>query len=85
MARTTVDIDDAVLRELERLQKRERKSLGRLISELLSASLRLTDTHEAASKPLQWTSRAMGARVELEDKEAVRLRFPGIRVRDPFE
>jgi len=32
MARTTVDIDDPILRELKELQRRERKSLGRLIS-----------------------------------------------------
>ena len=72
MARTTVDIEASVLRELKRLQKREGKSLGQLISELVAAAL----AHEAEvpeeGRPFQWTSRPMGARVDLEDKEAVR-------------
>lgn len=72
MARTTVDIDDAVLRDLKRLQKREGKTLGRLISELVGASLSGNRPARAAATPLQWTARAMGARVDLEDEEAVR-------------
>lgn len=72
MARTTVDIDDAVLRDLKRLQKREGKTLGRLISELVGASLSGSRPAGAVSTPLQWTARAMGARVDLEDEEAVR-------------
>jgi hypothetical protein len=72
MARRTVDIDDAVLRDLERLQKRDGKSLGQLISEMVGASLGRTHTCEAPAQPLQWTTRAMGARVDLENKEAVR-------------
>ena len=39
MARTTVDIDAAVLRDLKRLQKRQGKPLGQLISELVAAAL----------------------------------------------
>lgn len=72
MARTTVDIDDAVLRDLKRLQKREGKTLGRLISELLAASLDRGELAETPSPPFEWTARAMGAKVDLEDKEAVR-------------
>jgi hypothetical protein len=32
--RTTLDIDDPVLKEIKRLQRREGKSLGRLVSDL---------------------------------------------------
>ncbi len=78
MARTTVDIDDAVLRDLKRLRKREGKSLGQLISELVAASLGRTRTREAALRPLQWTTRAMGARGDLEDKEAVRAALASV-------
>jgi predicted HicB family RNase H-like nuclease len=69
VTRTTIDIDPLVLRRLKERQRREGKSLGRLVSELLAASL-----VEAPPKapPLAWTSKPMGARVDLEDHEAVR-------------
>jgi hypothetical protein len=70
MTRTTIDIDAAVLRQLNERKRREGKTLGRLVSELLANALRA----DAGRKPrsLDWTSRPMGARVDLEDKEAVR-------------
>jgi hypothetical protein len=70
MARTTVDIDAEVLRELKRRQKREGKTLGRLVSELLVTALR--EPEPDAAPEFHWTSMDMGALVDLEDKEAVR-------------
>jgi len=72
MARTTVDIDAAVLRDLKRLQKRQGKSLGQLISELVAAALTREKAAEKETSPFRWKARAMGARIDLEDKEAVR-------------
>ena len=71
MPRTTVDIEAAVLRELKRLQKREGKPLGQLISELVAAALAEEEEAPKARRPFRWQSRAMQARVDLEDKEAV--------------
>ena len=71
MPRTTVDIEATVLRELKRLQRREGKPLGQLISELVASALAREERDET-SEPLCWTSRPLGARVDLEDKEAVR-------------
>ncbi len=70
MPRTTIDIDAAVLRELRRRQRREGKSLGQLVSELLAAALRGEGREEAV--PFTWVAKDMGARVDLEDAEAVR-------------
>lgn len=70
MPRTTLDIDSTVLEELKRRQKREGKSLGRLASELLAASL-AADAPAATPAPLAWTARPMGARVDLDDKDAL--------------
>ena len=39
MARTTLDIDESVLRDLKRLQRKQGKSLGRLVSDLLAETL----------------------------------------------
>jgi hypothetical protein len=69
--RTTIDIDDPILRDLKRLQQREGKSLGRLVSDLLAQSLALQRAGPAALKPFQWTSQPMGARIDLRDKDAL--------------
>lgn len=70
MPRTTIDIDAAVLRRLKARQRREGKTLGRLVSELLANALR-SDVDDPP-RGLEWTSAPMGARVDLEDKEQVR-------------
>jgi hypothetical protein len=72
MPRTTLDIDAPILRDLKRLQKREGKSLGRLVSDLLAQALSHHQVGRPAPPPFQWISRRMGARVDLADKEAVR-------------
>jgi len=69
--RTTVDLDDSVLRELKRLQKREGKALGRLVSDLVAQALAVRRASPESPKPFTWISRQMGARVDLADKEAV--------------
>ena len=68
--RTTLDIDDPVLKELKRLQAKEGKSLGRLVSDLLARALKENAASTAALPPT-WIAKAMGARVNLSDKEAV--------------
>mgnify|MGYP000241635706 CR=1 FL=1 len=70
MARTTVDIDASVLRELKKRQERERKTLGQLISELLAKALEAEDAGGAA-RPLSWVTKDLQPRVDLEDKDAV--------------
>ena len=70
MPRTTLDIDAVVLRELKRRQRREGKTLGSLVSELLSQAL--ANAVREAPPPLNWTGRPMGLRVDLDDREAVR-------------
>ena len=69
--RTTLDIDDPVLRDLKRLQKRERKPMGRLVSDLLAAALGRMRTEKPRATVLRWISRPMGARIDLNDREAV--------------
>ena len=72
LPRTTIDIDPTVLRALKERKQREGKTLGRLVSELLASALRTEARNERGR--LEWTSRPMRARVDLEDKEAVRHR-----------
>ena len=43
MARTTIDLVPAILRELKVRQRREAKTLGRLVSELLSTAMQDDD------------------------------------------
>jgi hypothetical protein len=69
--RTTLDIDDPILKDLKRLQKQEGKSLGRLVSDLLAAALRQRLARASRPPGFSWFSAAMGARVDLADREAI--------------
>lgn len=70
--RTTVDIDAPILEELKALGRREGKSLGRLVSELLASALAASRSQEGPEPPpLVWTARRMAARVDLADRDAV--------------
>ena len=70
MPRTTIDIDPMVLRELKKRQRHEGKTLGRLVSELLTTALGRSE--QLSAVPFRWISRSMNARVDLEEKDAVR-------------
>jgi hypothetical protein len=73
--RTTIDLDPGVLRDLKARARREHKTLGRVASELLGASL--ASDRPAAAPPFSWVARPMGALVDLEDEEAVRRALDG--------
>jgi len=72
MSRTTIDIDPTVLRALKARQRREGKTLGRLVSELLSSAMQADGNALPAPAPLAWSSRPMRALVDLDDPEALR-------------
>ena len=68
MARTTLDLDDAVLRELKERRQREGKPLGVIASELLTQAMAVELPSRA---DFEWVAQPMAVRVDLEDKEAV--------------
>jgi len=70
MPRTTLDIDAPLLRELKKLQEKEGRSLGKIVSQLLAEALARRKSPPELPK-LQWVSRPMHALVALSDKEAV--------------
>ena len=69
MMRTTLDIEDPVLKELRAIQKREGGSLGALVSRLLARAIALQG--RPAKKVFRWTARPMKASVDLADKDAL--------------
>jgi hypothetical protein len=69
--RTTVDIDDPVLKDLKKLQIKEGKSLGRLISDLLAQAIAVRTSAKNRTRSIRWISKDMGARVDVADPEAV--------------
>jgi hypothetical protein len=72
MSRTTVDIDAPLLRDLKRLQRVEKKTLGKLMSELLAQALDARQKRSGPTSGFKWVARSMGtASVDLRDKEAV--------------
>jgi Arc/MetJ family transcription regulator len=74
MPRTTIDIDASVLHELKRRQRTEKRPLGELASELLAEALA---GRAAEREPLRWAAQPMGARVDIDDKEALRRALEG--------
>ena len=69
--RTTVDIDDPILKEVKLLGKKQGKSLGRIVSDLLASSLRTRSAAPKKRKARRWIALPMASRVDLADKEAV--------------
>jgi hypothetical protein len=68
--RTTLDIDDPILREVKAIHEREGRSIGAVVSELLAEAL-ARRRPSRARPPFRWTSRPMKALVDLTDKESV--------------
>lgn len=66
--RTTIDLDDDILRTLRRRQREEQKTLGQLVSELLAQAL-ATDPRPRAD--IAWVTADLRPRVDLDDKDAV--------------
>lgn len=71
--RTTLDLDKPVLEELKAWQKRDGRTLGKLASQILAEGLRerARSRVQESSKGFRWRSQPMGAKVNLQDKEAV--------------
>ena len=68
--RTTIDIDDPILREVKAIHEREGRSIGAIVSELLAEAL--AGRRPSRAKPsFRWTSRPMKALVDLADKDAI--------------
>jgi hypothetical protein len=65
--RTTLDIDDPILREIKVIQKKEGRSMGAVVSELLAEAL----ARRPSKPPFRWISRPMKLLVDLADKDAV--------------
>jgi hypothetical protein len=71
MARTTLDLDPAVLRELRRLGALEGKSMSQVASELLAQAI--AGSADLAALEFQWISSDLGTpMIDLEDPEAIR-------------
>jgi hypothetical protein len=68
--RTTLDIDDLILNEVNVLHEREGRSMGAVVSELLAEALARRRSSRA-HPPFRWASRDMKPLVDITDKAAV--------------
>jgi hypothetical protein len=68
--RTTLDIDDPILREVKAIHEREGRSIGAIVSELLAEALARRRPSRARPS-FRWASRPMKSLVDLTDKETV--------------
>ena len=72
MPRTTLNLDASVLREAKRRARDEGKSVGDLISEIVGAALAQRNRRLGHPEFHLRTARMGPAKVDLEDKEALR-------------
>jgi hypothetical protein len=68
--RTTLNIDDPILKEVKAIHAREGRSIGAVVSELLAEAL-ARRRRSRAGPSFHWTSRPMKSLVDLADKETV--------------
>jgi hypothetical protein len=68
--RTTVDIADPILADVKRVQAREGKALGEIVTELLAEGLAARQREEPRTE-LKWIARDLGPRFDLREKEAI--------------
>ena len=68
--RVTIDITPPILDELKQITKKNGGTLDELVNRLLAEGLKSPHALDAVPE-LVWTSQAMGARVDLSDKDAV--------------
>ncbi len=71
MSRTTLDIDAPILDAVKRIQRRDHRSLGQVVSVLLGEALLAHEEDSAAPATLTWIAKPMRARIDLDDKEAL--------------
>jgi len=72
MPRTTLNLDASVLREAKRRARDQGKSVGDLISELVGPAL-AQRPRRGGHPAFRWQTARMGpAKIDLEDKEAMR-------------
>lgn len=81
MPRTTLDLDASVLKELKKRKRSSGRSIGQIASELLAGAL--DEPTPPAPTSLTWRTSSMGARVDLEDAEAVRRAVDAPPATDP--
>ena len=67
--RTTIDVDGPVLRELKRLARNEKKTLGAMFSELLAEALAGRRTGGRPPGKLAWHTTGGGLLIDLTDQE----------------
>ena len=70
MSRTTLDIDRSILDEIRRIQRKERRSMGKIVSQLLADALSCRSESKGRAE-FKWISRPMQAMIELDDKDAL--------------
>jgi hypothetical protein len=68
--RTTVDIAAPVLDDVRRLQQREGKTLGEVVTELIAEGL-AARRGESEPREFRWIAKHLGTGIDLRDKDAL--------------
>jgi hypothetical protein len=77
--RTTVALDNFLLRKVKTLSHKEGKSLKETIGELLLVGLKAKEKGSAASAKVRWHTQPMGAKFDIADKDLLHKALDGDR------
>jgi hypothetical protein len=69
--RTTIDIDDPIVREIKAMHETGGRSMGAIVSDLPADALARRRASARPQRAFCWASRPMNALVDLADKDAV--------------
>ena len=69
--RTTIDIEDSILKQLKDIQARDGRSLGGLVSDLLALALATEEKERVPPQPFSWISSPGPLLIDICDKEAL--------------
>lgn len=69
--KATIELDESVMAQLERLRKEQGTSLSQLIADLLNQALKQRPVPDENDHAPRWISREMHARVDIADRDAV--------------
>jgi hypothetical protein len=68
MARTTITIDTPVYNKIKDISRRERRTVTRVIGDLLEKAIRARSARPGG-KRIQWHTKKMGAKIDYRDKD----------------
>ena len=67
--RTTIALDNFLIRKVKSISNKEGKTFTKMISELLALGLKARENNELHSPGIKWNTQPMGEKFDISDKD----------------